>query len=85
MKTRFLLLTGLLACLSIQVMAQSANVTLIPSGAVWSYRDNGSDQGTAWRAPSFNDSTWAAGQAQFGYGDGDEALEERGGIHGSGK
>jgi hypothetical protein len=36
--------------------------------------DNGSDQGTAWQAPGFNDSTWASGPAQLGYGDGDEAT-----------
>lgn len=45
---------------------------LIPAGAAWKYRDNGSDQGTAWREPTFNDSTWGSGIAQFGYGNGDE-------------
>ncbi|HKG81120.1 MAG TPA: metallophosphoesterase family protein, partial [Pyrinomonadaceae bacterium] len=33
-----------------------------------------SDQGTAWRATSFNDLTWPSGPAQLGYGDGDEAT-----------
>ncbi|MDD2598787.1 MAG: lamin tail domain-containing protein [Kiritimatiellae bacterium] len=42
--------------------------TLIPTGAAWKYLDNGSDQGTAWKELSFNDSTWAAGYAKFGYG-----------------
>jgi hypothetical protein len=45
---------------------------LIPPGSVWRYLDNGSDQGTAWRAPGFNDSGWKIGTAQLGYGDGDE-------------
>jgi hypothetical protein len=46
----------------------------VPTGSVWKYLDNGSDQGTAWRAASFNDSTWRSGPAQLGYGDGDEAT-----------
>lgn len=47
---------------------------LIPSGATWKFLDNGSNQGTAWRTPSFNDSAWASGPAELGYGDGDEAT-----------
>jgi hypothetical protein len=47
---------------------------LIPTGATWKYLDNGSDQSTAWRAPAFNDTSWASGPAQLGYGDGDEAT-----------
>ena len=46
--------------------------TLISAGAVWKYLDNGSNQGTAWRAVSFIDSAWKSGAAQLGYGDGDE-------------
>ncbi len=53
--------------------------TLIPRGAVWKYLDNGSDQGTAWREPGFNDSAWPSGPAQLGYGDGDEATVVNGG------
>ena len=47
---------------------------LVPSGAVWKYLDNGSDQGSAWRAPAFSDASWPSGSAQLGYGDGDEAT-----------
>ncbi len=47
---------------------------LLPKGASWKYLDNGSNQGTAWRSPSFNDSTWSTGAAELGYGDGDEAT-----------
>src|SRR5215217_5895594 len=54
--------------------ARAADTTLVPTGAVWKYLDNGSDQGAAWRATSFNDSTWPSGPAQLGYGDGDEAT-----------
>lgn len=48
--------------------------TLIAKNSSWKYLDNGSNQGTAWRASGFNDSGWAAGNAQLGYGDGDEAT-----------
>ncbi|HTD67667.1 MAG TPA: Ig-like domain-containing protein, partial [Candidatus Limnocylindria bacterium] len=41
---------------------------------VWKYRDDGSDQGTAWRLPAFDDTAWASGPAELGYGDGDEAT-----------
>lgn len=47
---------------------------IIATNAVWKYLDNGSDQGTAWIATNFNDSTWPAGPAEFGYGDGFEAT-----------
>ena len=50
------------------------NLTLVAAGSVWKYLDNGSDQGTAWRATAFNDSGWASGPAELGYGDGDEAT-----------
>lgn len=60
---------GLLAPVS---LAQTTNITLVPVGSVWKYLDNGSDQGTAWQAITFDDSTWASGPAQLGYGDGDE-------------
>ncbi|MBN2505357.1 MAG: lamin tail domain-containing protein [Verrucomicrobia bacterium] len=48
--------------------------TLIPFGSNWKYLDNGSDQGTAWSQPAFNDSSWTNGPAQLGYGDDDEAT-----------
>ncbi len=53
---------------------QGGPTVLIPAGAVWKYRDTGSNQGTAWRAVAFNDAAWASGPAQLGYGDGDEAT-----------
>ena len=53
---------------------ETTGVTLIPRGSVWRYKDDGSDEGTAWRNLSFNDDSWAAGPAQLGYGDGDEAT-----------
>src|SRR4030095_4130825 len=47
---------------------------LIPPGAVWTYLDNGTDQGTNWVTLTFNDSAWTNGPAELGYGDGDEAT-----------
>ena len=43
--------------------------TIIASNSVWKYLDNGSDQGTAWIQPSFDDSGWASGPGTLGYGD----------------
>ncbi len=54
--------------------SRSADETLIPSGSSWRYNDKGTNLGTAWRAASYNDSAWAQGNAQLGYGDGDEAT-----------
>ncbi|MCU1498795.1 MAG: hypothetical protein JWM47_2748, partial [Acidimicrobiales bacterium] len=42
--------------------------TAVPFGATWKYRDDGSDQGTAWRAPGFDDGPWASGKAVLGWG-----------------
>lgn len=49
--------------------------TVLAAGAVWKYLDNGSNQGTAWSAPSYSDTTWKSGAAQLGYGDGDEVTQ----------
>lgn len=51
-----------------------SNVTLVPVGATWKYLDDGSNQGTAWTAITFDDSAWPGGAAQLGYGDGDETT-----------
>jgi hypothetical protein len=63
--------------------AQTSNI--IPSGSLWRYLDNGSNQQTAWTMPSFNDATWAVGNAELGYGDGDEATTVSYGIDGNNK
>ncbi len=47
---------------------------LVAAGSTWRYRDDGTNQGTAWRGVGFNDSTWSSGAAQLGYGDGDEST-----------
>jgi hypothetical protein len=42
---------------------------LIDPAATWRVLDNGSDQGTAWQSPAFNDAAWRSGPASFGFGD----------------
>ncbi|HEY8228757.1 MAG TPA: metallophosphoesterase [Pyrinomonadaceae bacterium] len=64
----------LLFTLTLAPATRAADNTLVPTGSIWRYLDNGTDQSTAWRAPSFNDAAWASGPAQLGYGDGDEAT-----------
>jgi hypothetical protein len=51
-----------------------AQTTLIATGTAWKYLDNGSNQGTAWYGTGFSDASWASGNSQLGYGDGDEAT-----------
>ncbi len=45
--------------------------TLIAQGSTWSYFDNGGLSST-WKSQGFDFSGWANGQAELGYGDGDE-------------
>jgi hypothetical protein len=41
------------------------NTVLIQSGAArWKYLDDGSNAGTAWNSPGFNDTLWASGAGQ---------------------
>src|SRR6187455_3013703 len=63
MKNSLLLITALLFSFLL-----TAQTTLINYNSSWKYLDNGSNQGTAWRATSFNDASWATGTAAFGYG-----------------
>lgn len=46
---------------------------VVEYGSVWKYLDDGSDQGTAWRELTFDDSQWAEGPAGLGYNE-DEAT-----------
>src|SRR5258705_8986136 len=41
--------------------------SLIPRGSAWRYLDNGSNQGTNWIGPAFNDAAWSNGPARLGY------------------
>jgi hypothetical protein len=68
----------MLPFLTLRASAQQT-VTLLPSGSVWSYSDTGADLGTFWSQAAFDDNSWPSGQAQLGYGDGDEATVVNGG------
>jgi hypothetical protein len=51
-----------------------AQIKLITVGDSWKYHDSGINLGTTWFAANYNDATWPSGNAQFGYGDGDETT-----------
>lgn len=42
--------------------------------SAWRYRDDPADPGAAWNTVAYNDTNWAIGTGQFGFGDGDEAT-----------
>ena len=50
----------------------AAVAVLVPPGAPWRYKDDGVTPSATWRQPGFNDSAWSLGNAELGYGDGDE-------------
>lgn len=60
-------ITGVREAWYIQPATTSAAVTLVATGAVWRYLDNGSDQGTNWVAPAFDDLGWSSGGAELGF------------------
>jgi VCBS repeat-containing protein len=69
-----------------QVYDPSATATtLLASGASWKYYDQGGDLGTAWQGSGYNDAAWSSGNAELGYGDGDEATVVGYGPNGSNK
>ena len=60
-----------------------AQTTLVATDSVWKHLDTGTNLGTAWRAPGFNDGAWSSGAAQLGYGNGDETTLINGGPTGT--
>jgi phosphodiesterase/alkaline phosphatase D-like protein len=68
-------------CLLILISSISAfaDQIIIPTGSNWKYLDNGSNQGTTWKNSTFNDTSWASGNAELGYGDGNETTTINGG------
>ncbi len=47
---------------------------LVDSGDEWRYLDDGSNQQFPWITLGYDDSAWSVGNAQLGYGDGDEVT-----------
>ena len=68
MKRKYLLLL-LTAVLCSAAMSQTS---IIAYGSSWKYLSNGTNLGTAWKSVAYSDAAWALGNAQLGYGDGDE-------------
>ncbi|MCF7976377.1 MAG: hypothetical protein K9N55_21345, partial [Phycisphaerae bacterium] len=50
------------------------DTVLLPRYSMWAYHNLGQDLGTAWRDPSYDDSTWPVGPGDLGNGDGGEAT-----------
>ncbi len=50
------------------------SISIISPNTSWKYLDNGSNQESTWNTTTFDDSTWQSGNAEFGYGDGDETT-----------
>jgi hypothetical protein len=44
-------------------------LVLVRGGGQWRYLDDGSDPGSNWISPDFNDSNWKQGKAELGFGD----------------
>ncbi|MEX2188277.1 MAG: Ig-like domain-containing protein [Pirellulales bacterium] len=58
----------------IVVAAALGRQVVVPAGSEWRYLDDGANPSSSWRQPSYDDSAWSVGTAQFGYGDGDETT-----------
>ncbi len=73
MKINFIQFLGLLF-LSTTPLLVLGQDTLIQAGAEWKYYDAGNTPSGNWTDVNYNDSNWANGFAQLGYGDGDETT-----------
>src|SRR5918992_4093259 len=82
---RLVLAIFLLAVLGLTARISTTDTVLIASGSAWKYHDRGANLGTTWRTRSYVDRAWAAGSAQLGYGDGDEATVVRYGPNSAAK
>ncbi|MBN1769089.1 MAG: CotH kinase family protein [Prolixibacteraceae bacterium] len=52
--------------------SQSEKINLVEKKSHWKYNDSGSDLDLSWKDFTYNDENWPEGQAELGYGDGDE-------------
>lgn len=55
--------------------AQENAVQIIGHESIWKYNDKGELPSSDWMTTAFDDSAWDEGEAELGYGDGDEATE----------
>ena len=61
-------------CFLLISATSSAQTLLVNQGSNWKYFDQGNLSGSQWTLPAFDDNAWAQGNAELGYGDGDEAT-----------
>jgi hypothetical protein len=59
----------------VNITVEPAPEILVPLGAMWRYLDTGIAPAANWTTLAFNDSTWATGAAELGFGDDDETTE----------
>ncbi len=59
----------------LEIPPLETEVSIIPRESIWSYFDRGAAPEGSWTSKAYDDSKWAKGPAQLGYGDGDEATE----------
>ena len=71
-RSRLLRATVAAATALVALSTSAGALELVGRGATWRYLDDGSDQGSAWKDPGFDDASWSSGGSQLGYGDGDE-------------
>lgn len=57
-----------------QFFTPAQTTPLVPLGSVWRYRNDAVDLGTAWRANGHDDTAWASGPAELGFGENDQAT-----------
>jgi hypothetical protein len=54
---------------------RTQGVKIIEKEGFWKYNDKGAEPDKSWITVDFNDAGWSEGQAEFGYGDGDEKTK----------
>jgi hypothetical protein len=67
------------ADLSVTIERSLADTSFVEERSSWKYLDDGSNQGTAWRMPGFNDAGWKSGPGPLGYGRGHIVTAVNGG------
>jgi uncharacterized repeat protein (TIGR01451 family) len=74
MKPKSNMKTALLSfCICFTFLQANSQTTIIPYGSSWKYLDNNT-RPAGWETSAYNDAAWASGNAELGYGDGDEAT-----------
>ena len=81
LRSWFLLIAVTVVGLGTAAESLTAQTTLVSTGSVWRYFDSGDSPGTNWQRLDFDDSAWASGRGQFGWGDGDEATPIAAGVN----